>query len=103
MIVAHALNSFKDDDDKPPRHQVRAWIQIQQSDLVAKEKHSLSSTEKQRVGKYNAAEIQKSDPAVGEKHSLIMKEEQCLQETHKSDLVANGKHSLATNKSGACK
>jgi len=46
MIVAHARNSFEDDDDKPPRHKVRAWIQIQKSDLAAKEKRSLVVKEK---------------------------------------------------------
>ncbi len=33
MLVAHARNSFFDADDKPPRHKVRAWLQIQKANI----------------------------------------------------------------------
>ena len=35
MLIAHARNSFFDADDKPPRHKVRAWLQIQKANLGA--------------------------------------------------------------------
>lgn len=35
MIVAHARNAFKVADGQAPRHKVRAWLQIQKSELLA--------------------------------------------------------------------
>ena len=35
MIVAHARNAFEDLPGKPPRHKVRAWLQIQKAELAA--------------------------------------------------------------------
>ncbi len=36
-MLAHARDSFKDDPSLPPRHKVRAWLQIQKADILSLE------------------------------------------------------------------
>ena len=33
-MLAHARDKFKNDPDRPPRHKVRAWIQVQKAALA---------------------------------------------------------------------
>ena len=37
-MIAHARDQFKNDPDAPPRHKVRAWIQLQKADILNEEK-----------------------------------------------------------------
>ena len=37
-MIAHARDQFKNDPDAPPRHKVRAWIQVQKADILNDEK-----------------------------------------------------------------
>lgn len=37
-MLAHARDQFKNDPDAPPRHKVRAWIQLQKADILNEEK-----------------------------------------------------------------
>ena len=37
-MIAHARDQFKNDPNAPPRHKVRAWIQVQKADILNEEK-----------------------------------------------------------------
>jgi len=44
-IIAHARDQFKNDPDAPPRHKVRAWIQVQKAAILHDE-NSFATTDK---------------------------------------------------------
>jgi len=44
-MLAHARDQFKNDPDAPPRHKVRAWLQVQKA-AILNDENSFAATDK---------------------------------------------------------
>jgi len=48
-IIAHARDAFENDPDSPPRHLVRAWLQVQKADIVSFQNEDVDQDLRERL------------------------------------------------------